>query len=207
MKYFIVSDIHGSSLALSKAIDRFEQERCDMLCILGDVLYHGPRNALPGGHDPKGVVDMLNQYHERVIAVRGNCDAEVDQLMLNFPCMSDYALVVDQGRRLFLTHGHVYAEGEWPYMLPRGSVVFSGHTHIARLFEQDGLIYVNPGSISLPKAPCGIPGEIAVVRGGIVQPSYAVYDGAPGGTAGAAVLSICNLDDGTTAAKHSFGPA
>jgi putative phosphoesterase len=183
MKYVIISDIHGSSVAAQKAAARFEQSGASFLCILGDVLYHGPRNSLPGGHDPNGVVDILNRHRESIIAVRGNCDAEVDQLLLNFPCMSDYALVVDEGRRLFLTHGHVYREGELPYALPPGSVLFSGHTHIWRLEEKDGLICCNPGSVSLPKSQT--PGTPAV-------PTFAVYES----SGGKASITVRRLNDG-----------
>ncbi|MDR1470495.1 MAG: phosphodiesterase [Spirochaetaceae bacterium] len=188
MKYVIISDIHGSSVAAKKAVARFEQSNAAFLCILGDVLYHGPRNSLPGGHDPKGVVTILNQYREVIIAVRGNCDAEVDQLLLNFPCMSDYALIVDEGRRLFLTHGHVYREGELPYALPPGSVLFSGHTHVWRLEEQGGLVCCNPGSISLPKPHT--PGMPAV-------PTFAVYESAGGKTS----ITVQRLDDGGIVAE------
>jgi putative phosphoesterase len=182
MKYFIISDIHGSSLAAEKAVARFEESNAAFLCILGDVLYHGPRNRLPGGHNPKGVVEILNKYRDVIIAVRGNCDAEVDQLLLNFPCMSDYALIVDEGRRLFLTHGHVYMEDELPYALPLGSVLLSGHTHIWRLEEKTGVIYCNPGSISLPKT---LTPDIDPV------PTFAVYESSGQGAA----ITIRQLDD------------
>jgi putative phosphoesterase len=182
MKYVFISDIHGSSLAAKKAVACFEQSNAAFLCILGDVLYHGPRNNLPGGHDPKGVAAALNHHRETIIAVRGNCDAEVDQLLLNFPCMSDYALIVDEGRRLFLTHGHVYMEDELPYALPIGSVLFSGHTHIWRLEEKAGIIYCNPGSISLPKSRT--PGSPAV-------PTFAVYESTGGETS----ITVRQLDN------------
>jgi putative phosphoesterase len=183
MKYVIISDIHGSSLAAEKAVAHFEKSNAAFLCILGDILYHGPRNRLPGGHDPKGVVEILNRYRDVIIAVRGNCDAEVDQLLLNFPCMSDYALIVDEGRRLFLTHGHVYMEDELPYDLPIGSVLLSGHTHIWRLEEKAGIVYCNPGSTSLPKTLT--PGREPV-------PTFAVYESA----GSKAVITVRGLDDG-----------
>jgi putative phosphoesterase len=193
MKYFIISDIHGSSLAAEKAAARFEKSNAAFLCILGDVLYHGPRNQLPGGHDPKGVVEILNRYRDVIIAVRGNCDAEVDQLLLNFPCMSDYALIVDEGRRLFLTHGHVYMEDELPYALPAGSVLFSGHTHIWRLAEKAGIIYCNPGSISLPKT---LSPNIEPV------PTFAVYES----DGSKAAITVCGLDDGAIVSQMDIGP-
>jgi putative phosphoesterase len=192
MKYFIISDIHGSSLAAEKAIASFEKSNAAFLCILGDVLYHGPRNSLPGGHDPKGVVEILNKHREAIIAVRGNCDAEVDQLLLNFPCMSDYALIVDEGRRLFLTHGHVYMEDELPYALPTGSILLSGHTHIWRLEQKAGIIYCNPGSISLPKTrtPTDKP-----------EPTFAVYESA----GPKATLTVHNLNDNSIIAETRIG--
>jgi putative phosphoesterase len=182
MKYFNISDIHGSLLAAEKAIAHFEKSNAAFLCILGDILYHGPRNSLPGGHNPKGVADLLNKYRETIIAVRGNCDAEVDQLLLNFPCMSDYALIVDEGRRLFLTHGHVYMEDELPYALPAGSVLLSGHTHIWRLEQRAGITCCNPGSVSLPKV---------LTPGAVPVPTYAVYESA----GPQASLAVYSLDD------------
>jgi putative phosphoesterase len=188
MKYFIISDIHGSLLATEKAIAQFEKSNAAFLCILGDILYHGPRNSLPGGHNPKGVADLLNKYREAIIAVRGNCDAEVDQLLLNFPCMSDYALIVDEGRRLFLTHGHVYMEDELPYALPAGSVLLSGHTHIWRLEHKSGITCCNPGSISLPK--CLTPDTVPV-------PTFALYESA----GPQASLTVHSLNDSSPVAK------
>jgi putative phosphoesterase len=192
MKYFIISDIHGSSLAAEKAVARFEKSNAAFLCILGDVLYHGPRNSLPGGHDPKGVVEILNKHCEAIIAVRGNCDAEVDQLLLNFPCMSDYALIVDEGRRLFLTHGHVYMEDELPYALPAGSILLSGHTHIWRLEEKAGIISCNPGSVSLPKTLSPHTEPI---------PTFAVYES----TGSKASLTVHRLDDGGVMSEMRIG--
>ncbi|MDR2808368.1 MAG: phosphodiesterase [Spirochaetaceae bacterium] len=182
MKYLIISDIHGSVDAVKKALDWYEQSKADFLLVLGDMLYHGPRNLLPGGHNPQGVVELLNRYHHTIIAVRGNCDAEVDQLLLDFPCMSDYALILDEGRHLFLTHGHVYKEGKLPYSLPAGSVIFSGHTHIPRLEKKLEIIYCNPGSISLPRT--GNRNEKAV-------PTFAVYESKGSG----AVIMVRRLDD------------
>jgi putative phosphoesterase len=160
----VVSDIHGSIEALKKALTRFDDEY-DYLFLLGDLLYHGPRNRLPDGHDPAAVAATLNTVADRVVAVRGNCDAEVDQLLLAFPCMADYALVVDGEWRLFLTHGHLYADGRLPFALPAGSLVMSGHTHVAGVStDAGGVIHANPGSVSLPK-----PG------GFYTGPTYGVY--------------------------------
>ena len=151
MKYFILSDIHGSEGALKVALDAFRESKSNYLVILGDILYHGPRNPLPENHNPRGVVELLNPLKEKIIACRGNCDAEVDQMLLDFPVMSDYALVVDNGTRLFCTHGHIYSPEKLP-KLSENEVFFFGHTHIQQLYRSpDGIVICNPGSISLPK--------------------------------------------------------
>ncbi|GHU42647.1 phosphoesterase [Spirochaetia bacterium] len=152
VKIMIISDLHGSFEWTKKAITQFDTLNADYLFILGDVLYHGPRNALPDGHSPKDVAALLNQYADKIIAVRGNCEAEVDQVMLKFSCMNNYTLFVDNGRRLFLTHGHLFDETSLPFALPPDSIFLSGHTHIWRLLEKDGTICCNPGSVALPKA-------------------------------------------------------
>lgn len=150
MKYMIISDIHGSELYTHQALKAFKEKNCDHLIILGDILYHGPRNPLPSGHNPQGVVELLNPYASKITAVRGNCEAEVDQMLLNFPCLSDYALIVDEGIRIFATHGHLYNEEHLPQLQP-GDVFLYGHTHLWVVKEKDGLLICNPGSISLPK--------------------------------------------------------
>lgn len=123
MRYLIISDIHGSLPRLQRALDFYRQQQCDMLLILGDILNYGPRNSIPEGIDAKGIVAALNPLADDIVAVRGNCDAEVDQMLLRFPMMSDYVLLVDEGRRILLTHGHVYN----PDHLPTGhyDAVFS----------------------------------------------------------------------------------
>lgn len=161
MRYLIASDIHGSLPAAEVLLARFHEEGADRLLLLGDLLYHGPRNPLPEGYAPAEVAKLLNEYADQISAVRGNCDAEVDQMVLDFPCLSDYALVVDEGTTLMLTHGHLDArrvvEG-----LPAGSFVFSGHTHvkgIGSLFAPASLgddapghiTFANPGSVGHPK--------------------------------------------------------
>ena len=118
--------------------------------LLGDLLYHGPRNPLPEGHDPMRVAELLNATRGQIIAVRGNCDAEVDQMVLDFPCMGDFAELDDAGHKLFFTHGHVYSPDEHP-ALSAGDFFFSGHTHVKTSDVRDGITYVNPGSTSLPK--------------------------------------------------------
>lgn len=150
MKLFFISDIHGSFFYLKKAIESFKKEKADYIVILGDELYHGPRNPLPEGYNPKEAALLLNEYSDKIIAVRGNCDTEVDGMVLEFPIMSDYSTVLYNGRRLFLTHGHVYNPNNLP-KLSEGDALIFGHTHIP-LAEKIGQIYViNPGSISLPK--------------------------------------------------------
>ena len=105
MKYLIASDLHGSEVCTRQLLDRFAAEGADMLVLLGDLLYHGPRNFLPEGYDPKIVSALLNEHKEHIIAVRGNCDAEVDQMMLEFPCMADYTYLWLEGTPIFVTHG------------------------------------------------------------------------------------------------------
>ncbi|WP_444369007.1 phosphodiesterase [Prevotella sp.] len=150
MKYLLVSDIHGCLPTLERVLQFFDQGKYDMLCILGDILNYGPRNRIPEGIDPKGIVERLNAMKERIIAIRGNCDAEVDQMLLQFPIMADYALVVDNGRRLFLTHGHVYNEQNCPTLAH--DIFVYGHTHLWKLEQTDeGDIVCNIGSITFPK--------------------------------------------------------
>lgn len=150
MKYLLVSDIHGCLPALEQVLDFFERNRYDMLCILGDILNYGPRNRIPEGIDPKGIVERLNAMKDRIIAIRGNCDAEVDQMLLEFPIMADYAVVVDEGRRLFLTHGHVYNEQNRPTL--NHDIFVYGHTHLWKLESTDaGDTICNLGSITFPK--------------------------------------------------------
>ncbi|MDR0540238.1 MAG: phosphodiesterase [Spirochaetaceae bacterium] len=157
MKYIIVSDIHGSGWAAAQITEIMKAEKPDFLLLLGDILYHGPRNPLPGGHDPLKVAAVLNIYKNNIIAVRGNCDAEVDQLLLDFPCMADYAVLADGQYSFFLTHGHLFPGLKPPFSLKPGSVFLSGHTHIKMLKEDKDLIYCNPGSTSLPKGCDSIP--------------------------------------------------
>ena len=145
MRYAIASDIHGSATWCSRLLEDVREQRVDRLVLLGDLMYHGPRNPLPDGYDPAEVARMLNDVKDRVIAVRGNCDSEVDQMLLDFPMMGDYAIVMDDGEQILCTHGHL----EGP--MPDGSVVMSGHTHVKRDETVDGVRYLNPGSVGLPK--------------------------------------------------------
>ena len=150
MKLFFISDIHGSLHYLNKALEQYEKEAADYIIILGDELYHGARNPLPEGYNPKEVAVLLNSYADKIIAVRGNCDSEVDQMVLEFPVMSDYSTILYEGRRIFLSHGHIYGPDHLP-ILSSGDLFVYGHTHIP-VAEKKGDIYViNPGSISMPK--------------------------------------------------------
>ena len=152
MKLLIASDLHGSAPAVRALAARIEAEAPDRIALLGDLLYHGPRNDLPVGYAPKEVIGLLNGLAERIVAVRGNCDAEVDQMVLGFPCMADYALVEADGRLLYLTHGHLPGMSpDDPPSLAPGSALLTGHTHVKTLDERDGVLYVNPGSTSIPK--------------------------------------------------------
>ena len=162
MKFLIASDIHGSAYWAERLMSAIEEEQPDRVILLGDLLYHGPRNDLPRDYAPKRVILLLNDLAKsgRVIAVRGNCEAEVDQMVLEFPCMSDSALVMDSdGRELFCTHGHVFGAGMHNSVdnapaLPAGSALVYGHTHIKVNEESQkhpGLWLFNPGSVSIPK--------------------------------------------------------
>jgi len=156
MKFFILSDIHGSVPAFEKAIKAFDAEKADFLVICGDYLNHGPRNPIPEGYDPQRLATMINAYKMRILAVRGNCDSEVDQMLLEFPCAGDYLMFFTGTRRCFVTHGHLFTGDKHPPLLA-GDIFISGHTHVPVLEEKDGLFFLNPGSPSIPKegsAPC-----------------------------------------------------
>ncbi|KHD37062.1 phosphodiesterase [Clostridium acetobutylicum] len=150
MKIFFMSDIHGSLHYLEKALARFKEENADFIVILGDELYHGARNPLPLGYNPKAVSELLNSYSEQIIAIRGNCDSEVDEMVLTYPIMSTYSTILYKDKRLFLTHGHVYGEENLP-QLRRGDVFLYGHTHVPVAKKKDDIYIINPGSISIPK--------------------------------------------------------
>lgn len=155
MKYLIASDLHGSAPHIQALADAFHAQGADYMLLLGDLLYHGPRNDLPERYGPKQAIAILNGLSDRLICVRGNCDAEVDQQVLSFPIMADYSWLVEGGRRLFLTHGHLYSPDEPPALSP-GEVMLSGHTHVPTWREREGRWYLNPGSVSIPKngSPC-----------------------------------------------------
>lgn len=150
MKLIIASDIHGSAFWCSKLMDLVETEQPDKLLLLGDLLYHGPRNDLPRDYAPKQVIPMLSKYADRILAVRGNCEAEVDQMVLPFPCMSDSAQVLVDGTTMYLTHGHHHNPENLP-PLTEGSIFLSGHTHVKLDVVKNGIRCLNPGSVSIPK--------------------------------------------------------
>ena len=150
MKLVIASDIHGSAAWCRKVMDVVEQEAPDKLVLLGDLLYHGPRNPLPDEYDPKAVASMLNGAKELIVSVRGNCEAEVDQMMLEFPCMADYTWIVDGEQQLYLTHGHLWDPDNLP-PLQKGTAFVYGHFHVKRNEVVDGVKLFNPGSAGLPK--------------------------------------------------------
>ena len=161
MKLVIASDIHGSALWCERLLEAFDREQADKLVLVGDLLYHGPRNPLPEGHDPKRVAELLNSRSDSVICVRGNCDCEVDQMMLSFPVLADYALIYADGVEMFVTHGHRFNKQDLPPH-SKGSVLVNGHFHVPEITELGDMLYVNCGSVALPK-------------GGSAH-SYAVFD-------------------------------
>ena len=151
-KLFFASDLHGDLAATDAILRRFEAEGAERLILLGDLLYHGPRNDLPAAYAPKEVIRRLNAYAEHVLTVRGNCDTEVDQMVLSFPILADYALLFVDGFSMFLTHGHRFSP-DAPPALAKGDALVSGHTHVAGIRPfGNGNLYLNPGSPSIPKA-------------------------------------------------------
>ena len=159
MKFLIVSDIHGARIPAEKISEIYKNNAFDKLLLLGDLLYHGPRNNLPESYEPKAVIEILSGLKDEIIAVRGNCEAEVDQMVLPFSVLSESALVFADGMRIFLTHGHIHTPEKHPGGI---DAYFSGHTHIPVLKAENGTLYLNPGSVSIPKG--GFP------------PSYAIYE-------------------------------
>ena len=150
MKLLIASDIHGSAYWCRKLLEVYQQEQPDKLVLLGDILYHGPRNDLPREYAPKAVISMLSPLAEKILCVRGNCEAEVDQMVLPFPCMAPYSQLLVEDKTFYLTHGH----HENPRNLPRlnpGDVFLSGHTHVKEDIQVEGVRCLNPGSVSIPK--------------------------------------------------------
>ena len=150
MKLMIASDIHGSAKWCAKMIEAWKAERPDRLILLGDLLYHGPRNPLPEGHNPQRCVELLDALRDKTIGVRGNCDASIDQVLLPFPMMADYLLLDLGGKVAFVTHGDQWGEDNPPAMA-KGGVLITGHTHVAACVKHDNFLYLNPGSPALPK--------------------------------------------------------
>ncbi|SCP99256.1 phosphodiesterase [Anaerobium acetethylicum] len=161
MKIMVASDIHGSAYYCRKMIEAYKEERADRLLLLGDLLYHGPRNDLPRDYEPKEVIKMLNEWKTEILAVRGNCDAEVDQMVLEFPIMADYCIVVNGKNTVYATHGHIFNKDNLP-PLKENDILLHGHTHVLTAEKRNGYMLLNPGSISLPK------------EGNV--PSYAIMD-------------------------------
>ena len=150
MKYMIASDIHGSAKWCEKLMEAWREEAPDRLILLGDLLYHGPRNDLPEDYAPRKVIAMLNAVASELLCVRGNCEAEVDQMVLDFPVMADYCALLLDRHIIYATHGHVYGEDN-PPPLRKGDVLLCGHTHVPGLRRHETFTYVNPGSVSIPK--------------------------------------------------------
>ena len=179
MRFLIASDLHGDLQAAKKLIDVLEREGAERLLLLGDILYHGPRNDLPVGYDPKGVIALLNQRKKQILAVRGNCDTEVDQMVLDFPILADYAvMVLPNGGLAYLTHGHKFHE-QTPPPLQERDVLLHGHSHVAGITVcSGGQPCLNPGSVSIPKQN--------------TPPSYIILDDAG--------FSLRRLEDGVETA-------
>lgn len=165
MKLLIASDLHGGADACALLCEKFDQSGADALVLLGDVLYHGPRNDLPAGYAPKKVISMLNPLCDKIICVRGNCDAEVDQMVLQFPIRADSMLLPLEGDRCaFVTHGHLF-NTECPPPHKKGDVLIHGHTHVHGVWQQEDYTYINPGSAALPKE--GQPKSYMVYEDGV----------------------------------------
>ena len=164
MKLMIASDVHGSAYYCEKLLEAWKKEQPEKLLLLGDILYHGPRNDLPKDYAPKKVISMLNEIKDELLCVRGNCEAAVDQMVLEFPVLADYCILYEAGHMIFATHGHVHNEKNVP-PLKRGDILLHGHTHVLRAEEKDGIIILNPGSVSIPKE--GNPPTYAIYEDGV----------------------------------------
>ena len=150
MKWMIASDIHGSEFYCRQLMEAYKAEGAERMLLLGDVLYHGPRNDLPEGYAPKKVIEMLNAMKDEILCVRGNCEAEVDQMVLSFPVLADYALLPVGKRLVYVTHGHIYNEKNLP-PLKYGDILLHGHTHVPKCVDHGDYVYMNPGSVAIPK--------------------------------------------------------
>lgn len=167
MKLMIASDIHGSAYFCERLLEAFDRETADRMLLLGDILYHGPRNDLPRGYAPKQALEMLNAVKTCLFCVRGNCDTEVDQMVLEFPILADYCLLTAGERLIYATHGHRYNLNALPPLQP-GDILLHGHTHVPA-WERfgDGNLYLNPGSVSIPKN--GSPNGYMILENRCVQ--------------------------------------
>lgn len=150
MKLMFASDIHGSKYYCEKIKEIYDSEKAEKLILLGDLLYHGPRNDLPKDYNPKGVIEILNNMKNNLLCVRGNCDAEVDQMVLDFPILAEYMILFLNNRMIFVTHGHTYNNENLP-KLNKNDILIHGHTHIQAMETHEDYIYINPGSVSIPK--------------------------------------------------------
>lgn len=150
MKWMVASDIHGSLYYCRELLEAYDREKADRLLLLGDVLYHGPRNDLPKEYAPKKIMKLLNERKEDILCIRGNCDTEVDQMVLEFPILADYCIIALGNQLIYATHGHIFGESN-PPLLHKGDILLCGHTHIPKCVEYDGFTYMNPGSVSIPK--------------------------------------------------------
>ena len=150
MRWFVFSDLHGSAYYCEKTLEAFEREKADRMLFLGDILNHGPRNALPERYDPPAVIDMLNRYRDRIIAIKGNCDSDVDEMVMEFPISAQFAVIEVGGKVIYVTHGHVFNEKNLPPMCI-GDILMHGHTHVPACVDHGDYLYVNPGSVSIPK--------------------------------------------------------
>ena len=151
MKYLIASDIHGSAACTRALLDRFQAEDADVLVLLGDILYHGPRNDLPETYAPKEVAALLNEVADQILCVRGNCEAEVDQMMLDFPCLAGYAYLYIEGTPVYITHGHHFNDQNLPKIANPRTILLHGHTHVPVNLKHDTHRTMNPGSTTIPK--------------------------------------------------------
>lgn len=151
MKLMIASDIHGSEYYCRKLLQAFDREQAERLLLLGDILYHGPRNDLPKEYCPKKVIELLNNRKETILCVRGNCDTEVDQMVLKFPIMAEYCVLYVDDQVIYATHGHKFDESN-PPLLQENEILLCGHTHVPKCVKHEHFWYMNPGSVSIPKA-------------------------------------------------------
>lgn len=166
MKLLIASDIHGSAHYCRKLLEAYDKEGAQRMLLLGDILYHGPRNDLPAEYAPKEVIRMLNERKQEIYAVRGNCEAEVDQMVLEFPVLADYMILFAGERAIFATHGHVYNETNLPPM-KEGDVLLHGHTHVLCARQSGSILILNPGSVAIPKE--GNPPTYATLEDGLFR--------------------------------------